>query len=220
LKPFTFPQMPDPERFTRRLAELRLDYRRKTPPVLASQTGSSWVPDGADSGYFHLKLWNRPIKVSYPDGLVFRDAATEPSPPMEQALLLYYFTLADGSPLHGNWISFSELPDGKFYNQAFQGYTGKEIARAFENDMGAFQTAAENLGGERQELADRSYRFIALPRVPLVVAYWIGDEDFPASAQVLFDGSAGSYLTTDSFAILGSNIAHRLIAAKPHLSEN
>ena len=217
---FTFPKMPDPERFTRRLAELRLEYQRKTPELIVNQTGSIWVPDGAESGFFHLKLWNQPIKVSYPDGLVFREAAKDPSPPVEQALLLYYFTIADGSPLRRSWISFSELPDGKFYNQAFQGYTGKEIARAFENDLGAFQSAAEKLGGERQELGDRSYRFVALPRVPLMVAYWIGDEDFPASAQVLFDASAGSYLTTDSFAILGSTIAHRLIAARSHPSNS
>lgn len=219
MKAFTISKIPDPERFTRRLTELRLEYQLKTPAALANQTGSRWVPDGAECGFFHLKLWNKPIKVSYPDGLVFREPTDEPSPPMEQALLLYYFTIADGFPLKGSWISFSELPDGKFYNQAFQGYTGKEIARAFENDLGAFQSAAEKLGGERQDLGDRSYRFLALPYVPLLVAYWVGDDDFPASAQVLFDASAGRYLTTDSFAILGSTIAHRLIAARSHPSE-
>ncbi len=215
MKAFTLPKMPDPDRFTRRLAELRMELRRKSPTALANQTGSQWVPDGSEGGFFHLKLWDKPIIVTYPDGLVFRAEVKEPSSPMEQALLLYYFTIADGAPLQGNWISFSELPNGKFYNQAFQGYTGNEICRTFKNDLRAFEAAAEKLGGESQDLGDLSYRFLALPRVPLVVVYWVGDDDFPSSAQVLFDGSAGRYLTTDAFAILGSTITHRFIAANP-----
>jgi hypothetical protein len=133
---------------------------------------------------------------------------------MEQALLLYYFNIADGFPIQNRWIAFSDLPDGRFYNQAFQGYTGNELARAFQNDMPAFELAAQSLQGVRQPLGSASYLYWALPRVPILVVYWLGDDEFPASAQLLFDASASHYLTTDSFAILGSTITRRLIAAR------
>jgi hypothetical protein len=45
-----------------------------------------------------------------------------------------------------------------------------------------------------------------------MVVYWLGDEDFPPSARVLFDASAGQHLPTDAFALLGSTLTHRLIA--------
>jgi hypothetical protein len=133
---------------------------------------------------------------------------------MELALLLYYFTIADGFPLSKEWISFADLPDGRFYNQAFHGYTGKELAQAYKNDLFTFERAALSLSGERAGLGDASFVFHALPRAPLCVVFWKGDEEFSSSAQILFDAAASHYLTTDSYAILGSTLTHRLIAIK------
>ena len=130
------------------------------------------------------------------------------------ALLLYYFVTADGIPLRGQWISFTELPDGKFYNQAFQGYTGQQIARTFEDHHQRFERAAESLGGVRQYHGDVSYSFQALPHVPLMVVYWAGDEDFPSNFQILFDATASHYLPTDAYAILGSTLTRRLISVQ------
>jgi len=132
--------------------------------------------------------------------------------------LLYYFSLADGCRLAHTWISFADLPDGRFYNQAFQGYTGKELAQAFQNDLAAFERAAVSLNGERVALGGAAFAFQALPRAPLCAVYWPGDEDFPASAQALFDAAASHYLTTDAYAILGSTLTRRLIAAAKNLT--
>jgi hypothetical protein len=158
-----------------------------------------------------LRLWAEELIIDYPNfsaraslsGLVFI--------PINQALLLYYFTTADGIPLGNKWISFSELPNGQFYNQAFQGYTGAELSRYFENDQARFERAGHTLGGMRLSHGDISFTFQVLPRVPLMVTHWQGDEDFPASFQVLFDSSASHYLPTDAYAILGSAITRKLI---------
>ena len=129
-------------------------------------------------------------------------------------MLLYYFDTADGTPIAGKWISFSELPDGNFYNQAFQGYTGRQLSLMYGNNQDSFKKSAKALNGHRFSLADSSYKFEALPRVSLLVVFWLGDEDFPSSFQVLFDASASHYLPTDAYAILGSTITGRLIKAK------
>jgi len=56
--------------------------------------------------------------------------------------------------------------------------------------------------------------FQALPRVPLMLTYWLGDEDFPSSCKVLFDESASHYFPIDACAILGSMLTGRVIRAK------
>jgi hypothetical protein len=139
-------------------------------------------------------------------------------------LLLYYFHTADGAPLARQWVSFSELPDGRFYNHAYQGYSGGELARTFGHDLQAFQTAALSQGGEAlppgihgMAGAD-AYRFWALPRVPLLAVAWPGDEDFASTYQILFDAAASHYLPTDVCALLGGTLARRLIAQKPPTS--
>jgi hypothetical protein len=168
----------------------------------------------AGQGEFRLLLWDRPVAMTFPELIARYEEAGEAVSVMNQALLLYYFNTADGAPLSGQWMSFSELPDGRFYNQAFQGYTGGQLARTFQNDQQSFEHAAQEANGSQRAFGAVSYAFQALPRVPILVVYWQGDEDFPASFQVLFDASASHYLPTDAYAILGSTITRRLIAAR------
>jgi hypothetical protein len=161
-----------------------------------------------------LSFWGRPVRIAYPEWIAYPEGGEQPLSAFDQALLLYYLTTADGEPLNQGWISFSDLPDGRFYNQAFQGYTGKELALAFRDDRAAFEEAAQTLGGVRYSLGDAAYAFQALPRVPILAVYWLGDEDFPSSCQVLFDAAASHYLPTDAYAILGSTLTRRLIKAR------
>ena len=214
MKKFDFSHLADVDRISWRIDELRLGLSGADPTRLASKTAAEWEARSETSGYFRLPLWRRPVVVSYPEWIARKWPSGEALSSMETALLLYYFTIADGFPLSREWISFADLPDGRFYNQAFHGYTGKELAQSFKNDQVAFERAALGLSGEHLALGDAAFAFQALPRVPLCVVFWQGDEEFSSSAQVLFDAAASHYLTTDSYAILGSIIAHRLIAVK------
>jgi hypothetical protein len=213
-KPFSVPD-PDFDRFAQRVEELRQVLHNRSPQQLAALTGASYTALDAGHGEFQLSLWKRPVRLTFPALTAYPAQSQEMLPGFHQALLLYYFTTADGIPLSGSWISFAELPDGRFYNQAFQGYSGQELARSFGNNLNAFEQAAQSLGGMQQSIADAAFAFQALPRVPLLAVYWRGDEDFPPSCQILFDASASHYLPCDACAILGSTLTHQLIKAKP-----
>jgi hypothetical protein len=54
-----------------------------------------------------------------------------------------------------------------------------------------------------------------LPRVWLAVVLHLADEEFPASANVLFDASASHYLPTEDLAVLGGMLTGRLIKSAP-----
>ncbi len=214
MKKFDFSNLADVDRLSSRIDELRLGLTGADPVLLAHNTSADWVAQGESRGYFQLPLWRRPVVISYPDWVARKWPSGDAISPMELALLLYYFTIADGFPLSGEWVSFADLPDGRFYNQAFHGYTGKELAHAFQNDQFTFERAALSLSGERVGLGNASFVFQALPRLPLCVVFWLGDDEFASSFQVLFDAAVSHYLTTDACAILGSTITHRLIAVK------
>jgi hypothetical protein len=176
---------------------------------LAFLSGAEFHEKGRSE--FRLSIFGNSVSVSYPD-LVACDAQTGVSLPVAtQALLLYYLNIADGTPLEGRWVAFADLPDGRFYNQAFQGYTGQELARHFGNDLGTFERAARKLDGMKLGYGDAAFAFHILPRVMLAVVYHLGDEDFPATCQILFDASASHYLPTDVYAILGSMLTRKLL---------
>jgi hypothetical protein len=206
---------PDPTRLIERVNELRKALVSRLPETLAANTGASLHLGGSSERYFALPLWQREIRISYPE-LIARDGLDgQELPSFTQALLMYHFHTADGAPVTGQWISFSELPDGRFYNQAYQGYTGGELARMIQSRE-AYQRVARKMGGTIQETGSLSsgslaYCFQALPRMPLLVTFWEGDEDFPGTFQVLFDASARHFMPTDGCALLGSALCRMLI---------
>ncbi len=213
---------PDPTQFAKHVASLRTSLKDSNPQLLASNTGSVYQQLNGDHGVFHLFVWDQSFDLSYPE-FIARDLRTgQELPLITQALVLYYFSIADGTIPEQGWIAFSELPDGRFYNQAFQGYTGRELEHTFHNDFQEFERVALVLGGIAMKSSpnmpgDCAFAVQALPRVPLLVAAWQGDEDFPSSFQILFDASVSHYLSTDSCAILGSMLTRKLISKKNQL---
>jgi hypothetical protein len=159
-----------------------------------------------------LPVFGEPVVIRRPGFEVVNGRTGEPAPVNTQALLLYHLSTTDGAPLTGRWISFRELPDGGFYHQAFQGYTGDRIAGHFRNDLEGVRQAALRLGGQEESSGDAGFRFAALPRVPLLLVYWLGDDEFPPTARILFDASAGHHLPVDACALLGSALTQRLTA--------
>jgi hypothetical protein len=193
---------------------LRSDLQLLPAETLAARTASNFLSLGTGRGEFHLALFGAAVLGSFPE-LKFYSAAGDECSDFQQTLLLYYFSTADGTALSGNWVSFADLPGGRMYNQAFQGYSGNEVVKAFELELEAFKTAALAAGGEPVSVGDAAFRFQALPRVPLLLTYWLGDEDFPSACKVLFDASATRYLPIDGCAILGSQLVQRVIKRHP-----
>jgi hypothetical protein len=198
-----------------RIQELRSTLRVQDPVLVAARSGSSWLMLGPDRGELHVPLWGNICILSFPE-LTAYNHLDEPLPDFQQALLLYYLVTSDGTPLTGHWVSFADLPDGRMYNAAFQGYSGDEVVKQFGFDVAAFEQACAKAGGNFAAIGSASFIFQALPRVPLMATYWLGDEDFPSSCKILFDESACHYLPIDACAVLGSMLTRKLIVGASH----
>jgi hypothetical protein len=228
-------------RFADRLEELRSTLRFQDPGLVAARSGVSYLMLGPGRGELHIPFWGNICIFSWPQ-LIGYTTQAETLPDFHQALLLYYLVTANGSPLTGKWVSFADLPDGRMYNAAFQGYSGDEIVKRcekvgragipperteriapassgiFDNPLHEFGKACLSCGGQPVEIGSASFLFQALPRVPLMVTYWLGDEDFPSSCKILFDASASHYLPIDACAILGSTLTRQIVAGASHLT--
>jgi len=193
-----------------RVSELRGIVQAIPPKTLASRTDSTFLISSHGEGHFVLSLFNDEILVTYPSFLVRNNSGSE-LPIFLQALILYYFTTSTGAPLTGNWVSFADLPDGRMYAQAFQGYSGDLVVKAAGADLDKFPDWCRNAGGLSCAIADSAYVFQGLPRMPLVLAYWLGEDDFPSACKVLFDSAACHYLPIDACAIIGSLLVKKVL---------
>jgi hypothetical protein len=194
-----------------KIAQARDELRARDPREIAERSGAVYYEVEESQGRLQVRFFGQPYTVTWPDLEIFDPKGQSCSNPV-QAVLLQYLVLADGTPLAQHWVSLRELPNGAFYERAFQSYSGNLVARAFKSDIDAFRKAALQLGGEPIALGDAAFRFWALPKIPLALVYWSGGEEFPASAQVLFDASAGRYHHLEMLAHLGAMICDRVIA--------
>jgi hypothetical protein len=192
-----------------KVAQLQQDLSRRDRRDLAERSGATF---DAIRQTLQLELWGKSYTLAFPE-LVARDSTGTRASLNRQALLLMYLDKADGTPLApaGKWLAYRELPGGMFYADAFHGYAELRLAQAFKGDVEKFKEAARRLKGDRLTFGDASFQFAALPRIRVGAVYWIGDEDFPSSATILFDAAASHYLPTDAVGALGSQLVSFLV---------
>jgi hypothetical protein len=200
-----------------RLAALVVETREQMRGIpvddLIRRSGCTQDADGG----IRLRFWNEPFVVRLPELTVERVKRDAPAPTdFVQALVLTYLATSDGTPPAERWITYRDLPDGMFYAQAFRGYAEMRLVRELgTGGIDAFCRGMEGLGGEPEPIGSGSgnaaYAIQVLPRIRLAAVYWLGDEDFPSQASVLFQESAPHYLSTDGLAVLGSHLVNRII---------
>lgn len=189
--------------------EAQATLRQVKPDKLALRSGCQQDANGN----FRLNLFWREYVVSGGDFTVRRADTGDEMPSFIQSIILTYLVTADGTTPSGRWIGFRELPEGMFYVQAFEGYSGERLVRELEGGIEAFRRAAESLGDEPLPFGGAGYAFTVLPRVRLGLVYWEGDDEFPSQARVLFEDTAAHYLPTDGLAILGSQLVGKILKA-------
>jgi len=201
-----------PSRYRDAFAKAAQEWQESDPSAQAQRAGCPLELAEPSTCRVTVTFYGTAYVVEHPTAKVWaQETGKMPSYGL-QTLFLHYLLTANGHPLIGEWVSFRELPDGLFYQQAFRQRSLLPLEGKFGHNQPAFERAATALGGERLDLADSSFRFHALPRVPLAALLWTGDEEFPPSIQILFDASAGGYLPTEDLAMVGGMLSGSLLS--------
>lgn len=117
---------------------------------------------------------------------------------LEQLCVLAYLINAKDIPLAEKLVKAESLPGGQFFFRGLHGLPTGKLAKAFGDDPQGLIRASEQFGAKRCEFGDASIEFCALPRIPLTMVIWRGDEEFDARASILFDRTAAAQLPLDA----------------------
>ncbi len=121
-------------------------------------------------------------------------------------VLLHYLDMADNTPLTGTWIPFEAMEGGMVrgakFEQTVDTRLGKWLTQVGEK---AAKQACLVLGGTEAPKGNADWCVLLpfLPRYPILLKLWFADEEFDASAKMLFDASASHYLTVEDAVTLG-----------------
>jgi hypothetical protein len=124
--------------------------------------------------------------------------------------VVYYLLKVHPEKIRGEWISEKDLPGGPTFFRGPHLIPTTLISERFSNDIDLFQKTCQRLGGIPVEMGDSAFTFHIAPGIPITVIYWIGDEDFPAEAKILYDRSIEKALTLDIIYLLAVETCHRL----------
>ena len=126
----------------------------------------------------------------------------------DQVLLLHYLLTASGKTVRQNWITFREVPSGPFYYPSFVKRAITPLVQSFGNNLSGFETVSEKIGEKLESPGDIAVKVMALPRVPVVLSLWAGDDEFPPEGNVYFDASVSSYLPTEDIAYVAGSVVY------------
>ena len=185
--------------------------REKSPRQVAAHSGADIVEGDDNRLILRLAFLNGTVSLQWPACRFVSQEDMDLSI-QQEVLLLHYFNGARGTPLTGRWIGYQEVPDGRFYLDAF-------VRRAKQPLVGGFGAQPERLlplaatlyGATPAEGGDVAVQIRALPHVPVVLLLWRGDEEFSPEGNILFDAGIVDILSAEDIAWLAGMVIYPLV---------
>jgi hypothetical protein len=151
-----------------------------------------------DRACYLVEAWGERYEVYAGRGEILPVNRAMPPVSIEWGLvILFYLLRSQDTPIGGDWISEKDLPGGVTFFTGPHAIPTHLIKDRFGNEIDGFKEVCENLGGKPIDMADAAFVFRILPRVPVAVLLWRGDDEFDAEARVLFDRTISQQLPLD-----------------------
>lgn len=161
--------------------------------------------------YYELEVWGDMYRIYAQKGIIERpDASAEPVHDYLTVFIIHYLLGVLEMETEDEWISEKDIPGGVTFFRGPHAIPTNLISGRFQNDLDAFGKRCEFLGGQAVEMGDAAYRFQITDRVPVVVLYWQGDEDFPPEARLLYDRSIQKHFAADVVFALAVEMCIRI----------
>jgi hypothetical protein len=207
--------------YTAALEKASQELASKNPVEMAHNSGADY-----ENGRFTVQFLNRNFTIRYPDTKISEPGADTEPPVWLQLTLLHYLIHASGAlpaTLHcpttslcsDEWIVYRQLPGALSAGGVFQRTVINPLIQAFGQDVEGFKQACTSLGGRHlPKSGDAAFTFLALPRLPMAIVLYLGEEGMPPSVNVLFDATAAAYLPSEDLILLGEYLSAALLQQK------
>lgn len=150
-------------------------------------------------------------RVDLSDGAVSRADGAAVSV-FTQILILHALRCHTGLVPSGDWIAFSDIPDGLLYSGVYERRTEHRLARALSGAGDRLAGAAERLGGGPSALGgDASAVMEPFYGVPVGIVFWEGDEQFTPAVTFLYDKTITGILPAEDVVVLTQWVADEII---------
>jgi hypothetical protein len=116
----------------------------------------------------------------------------------EELCILTYLINSQDLPVANKLRPAQALPEGQFFFRGPHKLSTEKLEEVFGQCPERLYEVTDEFGAKRREFGDASIELYVLPRVPLTIVIWQGDEEFGSRASILFDETAAAQLPLDA----------------------
>lgn len=103
--------------------------------------------------------------------------------------VLWYLVKAKEIACTNRLIKLESVKGGEIFTRGSHVLPLEPLAVKYGRDREIFLEKGKSLGGKQEKLGDAAIQLFPLPRVPVVLALWLKDDEFPPRADLLFDST-------------------------------
>jgi len=183
--------------------------------VVKFSGAASTLDDSGQLRSLSLRFLDRDVVITWPGMEFSYNGSDDDVPIQQQVLLLHYLNGAYDAGVmerRGEWVSFQDLPEGRFYMGAFIKRAKDPLLRTFGTDPKKMAELASRIyDASPMNFGDFSVVVKALPMVPVVLVLWQGDDEFPPEGNILFEVGISRILSAEDIAWLAGMVVYPLV---------
>lgn len=189
-----------------------LELAAADPEILCRNNRCRYL---AEEKQYRLELWGDRYLIDAAAGRIEYIEVMGPQPhEYFELLVIYYLLRRQDIVLAGEWFSEKDFPGGSTFFRGPHKIPTERIVNRFKNDLQQFCDQCLRFGGIPLDMADAAFCFSIAPDISVAVLYWLGDEDFPAEAKILYDQSMIGLLSLDIVFALAVGVCARIGTAR------
>ena len=116
----------------------------------------------------------------------------------EELCILAYLINSQDLPVASKLTPAQALPGGQFFFRGPHKLATEKLEEVFGQRPERLYDVMDEFGAKRCKFGDACIELYVLPRIPLTIVIWQGDEEFGARASILFDETAAAQLPLDA----------------------
>ena len=128
----------------------------------------------------------------------------------ERILLLRYLVDGRAAMPGGQFLTYREFPWGDVYLRQFTGRCISRFAFSYGRKPELLNSIMEKLPAKPLPRSDCGWELELMPGLLIQLLLWLGDEEFPPNAQILFSDNFRFAFTAEDLANAGDIVLNRM----------
>lgn len=164
-----------------------------------------------DEKNLYLSFFSERCRISRETGMITGEGERE-IPVTERLTIMHHLRYCKTFAEEGSkMVPFREIREAAVFERAYERSALEPLKKHFAGHPQELLKAGLKLGGIREKYGDVSLTLHAFPKISLTYIFWDGDEEFPPSANILFQDTIAQWTHPESVPTLAQIGTERLI---------